>query len=238
RTQFTMSEGKNYEGKQTLTPWVLILLAAEGRIVRGRPVGTWSSMQWRWSPAEKWFPQGIPDVPAEIARAELAGRWLRTFGPAPAEDLKWWTGWTVAHTKQALQAVGAVEVELAGGTGFVHADDLDPTPEPEPWVALLPPLDPTPMGWTRRDWYLGEHAERLFDRNGNVGPTVWADGRIVGGWAHRPDGESVFKLLEDIGRAQTAEVAAAAERLATWLGPVRLAPRGRGRAPLEIELLA
>ncbi|WP_027346043.1 winged helix DNA-binding domain-containing protein [Hamadaea tsunoensis] len=238
RTQFTMAEGKNYGGKQTLTPWVLILLAAEGRIVRGRPVGTWSSMQWRWSLAEKWFPAGIPDVPPEVARAELAGAWLRAFGPAPAEDLKWWTGWTVAHTKQALKAIGAVEVELDGETGFVHADDLDRTPEPDPWVALLPPLDPTPMGWTRRGWYLGEHAERLFDRNGNVGPTVWADGRIVGGWAHRADGEIVFELLEDLGRARNAEVAAAAERLATWLGPVRLAPRGRVRAPLETELLS
>ena len=36
------------------------------------------------------------------------------------------------------------------------------------------------MGWKERDWFLGEHAEPLFDRNGNAGPTVWRDGRVVG----------------------------------------------------------
>ena len=65
--------------------------------------------------------------------------------------------------------------------------DLDPVPLRSPeWVALLPALDPTVMGWKERSWYLGDHQERLFDRNGNAGPTVWADGRVVGGWAQRP----------------------------------------------------
>ena len=79
------------------------------------------------------------------------------------------------------------------------ADDLEPEPAPEPWVALLPALDPTAMGWKERDWYLGEHAALLFDSNGNVGPTVWSDGRIVGGWGSGEDGEVVYRLLEDIG---------------------------------------
>ena len=30
-------------------------------------------------------------------------------------------------------------------------------PRSAPWVALLPPLDPTTMGWNERDWYLGPH---------------------------------------------------------------------------------
>ncbi|WP_217998032.1 hypothetical protein [Nocardia paucivorans] len=31
---------------------------------------------------------------------------------------------------------------------------------------------PCPMGWRSRDWYLGEYAPLLFDRNGNIGPSV------------------------------------------------------------------
>ena len=69
-----------------------------------------------------------------------------------------------------------------------------------PWVALLPALDPTTMGWQARDWYLGSHKAQLFDRNGNAGPTIWLDGRIVGGWAIRDAGEVVTGLLEDVGR--------------------------------------
>jgi hypothetical protein len=240
RTQIRISEGKSYEATTNITTWVLIVLAAQGRIVRGRPMGSWISSQWRWSPVESWLPDGIDKMPAETARAELVRRWLRSFGPGTMADLRWWTGWTVAHVKQAVAAVGAVEVELdngAGtGTGLVLPDDLERVPEPAPWVALLPALDATPMGWSERSWYLGPHKESLFDRSGNVGPTVWCDGRIVGGWAQRASGEVVFRLLEDIGTAASRQVAASADAVEQWLGPARFTPRFR--TPLERELVS
>jgi hypothetical protein len=92
------------------------------------------------------------------------------------------------------------------------------------------------MGWRDRGWFLGEHAAALFDRSGNIGPTVWWDGRIVGGWAQRPDGEIVVRLLEDVGSAAAAAIAAEAENLQAWLGPARVTPRFR--TPLERELSA
>ncbi len=92
------------------------------------------------------------------------------------------------------------------------------------------------MGWKERGWFLGEHGPALFDRTGNIGPTVWWDGRIVGGWAQRPDGEVVVRLLSDIGAGGEAAVAAEAERLSGHLGPVRVTPRFR--TPLERELSA
>jgi hypothetical protein len=175
-------------------------------------------------------------LPPEAARAELARRWLAAFGPAPIADLKWWTGWTAAHVKAALAAIRPAEVDLDGATGLVLPDDLEPVAKPEPYVALLPALDPTPMGWSQRSWYLGSHAPMLFDRSGNVGPTVWSDGRIVGAWAQRADGEIVYRLLEDVGRETAAEVAATAARLGKWIGNVRITPRFR--TPLERELTA
>jgi DNA glycosylase AlkZ-like len=92
------------------------------------------------------------------------------------------------------------------------------------------------MGWAGRDWYLGEHGRILFDRNGNAGPTIWWDGRIVGGWAHRSDGELAYRLLEDVGAEAARALADAAERLRTWIGDVRITPRFR--TPLERELSA
>ncbi len=96
---------------------------------------------------------------------------------------------------------------------------------PEPWAALLPALDPTVMGWKERGWYLGEHGPALFDTAGNAGPTVWWDGRIVGGWAVRRDGEVVFRLLEDVGGDAVAAVEAEAARVAAWLGETQVVPR-------------
>ncbi|MGH8910439.1 MAG: winged helix DNA-binding domain-containing protein [Egibacteraceae bacterium] len=234
RRQIVVGEGTKWAARQRVSTRVLFLLAADGRIARGRPRGSWTSSQHRWAPMASWLPGEMAEPTAEAAQAELARRWLAAFGPGTAADLKWWTGWTVAEVKRALAKVGPVEVELDGGTGLVLADDLAPLPVPEPWVALLPALDPTVMGWSQRGWYLGEHGPALFDRSGNPGPTVWRDGRIVGGWAQRKDGQIAFRLLEDVGAAAVAATEAAADRLGAWLGATRVTPRFR--TPLEREL--
>jgi hypothetical protein len=171
------------------------------------------------------------------ARAELVRRYLAGFGPATTADVKWWTGWTVAQTKAALAAVQAAEVALAGdATGWVLPDDLEPVRAPRPWVALLPSLDPTTMGWQERGWYLGTHGPELFDRNGNAGPTIWLDGRVVGGWTQRRGGEIVHRLLEDVGTEAATSVAGAGAELQDWLGPMRITPRFP--TPLHKELLS
>jgi len=147
-----------------------------------------------------------------------------------------WTGLPMGQVRRAVTATGAVEVDLDGTPGLVLPDDLDPVPAPEPWAALLPALDPTTMGWAGRDFYLGPHRPVLFDRNGNAGPTIWLDGHVVGGWAQRPTGEVVLRLLEDVGTDATEAIEAEAARLTAWLTPVRVTPRFR--TPLERELIA
>jgi hypothetical protein len=140
-------------------------------------------------------------------------------------DLKWWTGWTLGVTRKVLAAIDTEEVDLDGEPGLVLAGDLEPPPEPEPWVALLPSLDPTTMGWTKRTWYIDEHLPQLFDGFGNAGPTIWADGRAVGCWVQRKDGELVWRLLEDIGTERTTMVEVEAARLSELLGDTVVSPR-------------
>ncbi|GIJ46910.1 hypothetical protein Val02_37960 [Virgisporangium aliadipatigenens] len=236
RLQLPANPEKSYETPQNITTRVLSVLAARGMIVRGRPRGTWISSQYEWSPAGNWLPAGREAVPPEEARVRLARLWLQAYGPASVADLKWWTGWTLTHTRAALAGADAVAVDLDGTAGVALADDLDPTPEPAPWVALLPALDPTVMGWVERDWYLGAHGPALFDRTGNAGPTVWAHGRVVGGWGQRADGTVAVRLLEDVGGEASAAIDAAANALGEWLGPIRITPRFR--TPLERELAA
>ncbi|WP_063061320.1 winged helix DNA-binding domain-containing protein [Nocardia sienata] len=236
RTQINTAPEKSYSRPTSITSWVLVLLGTEGRIVRARPNGTWSSSQYSWAPVESWLSGPLAGPGIDQARTELVRAWLRAFGPAPIGDIKWWTGWTLGQVRKALAGLETVAVELDGGTGVLLADDLEPVADPSPWAALLPALDPTPMGWQSRAWYLGEHRPRLFDRNGNIGPTIWYDGRIVGGWAQRKDGEIVTRLLEDIGADATALVDAEAERAAGWFGEMRPIPRFR--TPLERELTA
>ncbi|MEG3626343.1 winged helix DNA-binding domain-containing protein [Streptomyces poriticola] len=235
KERFVHEAGKSYEGLHTVSTRLLRVLGVEGKVVRGRPLGSWTSSQFRWAVAP-----GHPELDTAGAQAELLQRWLAACGPATEADLKWWTGWRVTEVRQALAASGAEAVSLDEGTGYVVGGDADP-PEPtvEPWAALLPGLDPTAMGWQQRDWYLApELRPLLFDRSGNVGPTVWWDGRVVGGWAQRPDGEIVWRVLDGtgVGREAEAAIAAEAERLRAWVGATRVTPRFR--TPLERDLSA
>jgi hypothetical protein len=229
---YPAGEGKSYGGPVNVTTRLLTLLSAEGLIVRGRPRGGWTSSQFTWTVA--------PDQPgpdAVAARAELARRWLHAFGPAAPADLQWWAGWTATQTRQALGQLELAGVDLDGTAGVMLAADQDAPAAAEPWPALLPALDPAAMGWRDRGWYLGGHAAALFDRSGNIGPTAWWDGRIVGGWAQRKDGEIALRLLEDAGAEAAAALAAEARRLREWLGDddkTRITPRFR--TPLEREL--
>lgn len=259
RRTLRYGEGKSWGGEITITSQALTLLAAQGHLVRGRPKGTLIGSQYEWAATDRWLDSVPEPWPTEEARIELVRRWLAAFGPGTLEDLQWWTGWNKGQTKAVVAALGAevVEVELDDGAlALLLAEQADPVPPPAPWVALLPALDATAMGWKGRDFYLGAPTSRsggplgpvsrsggplglrprLFDRNGNIGPTAWCDGRVVGGWAQRTDGEVVVELLEDVGAEATAALEAEAEGVQAWLGGVVVKPRFP--TPLERELLA
>lgn len=228
---FPNAEGKSYGAPVNVTSRLLTVLSTEGLIVRGRPRGGWTSMQFTWTVAP-----AQPALAADAARAELARRWLHAFGPATSADLQWWAGWTATQTRQALSELEVADVDLDGRPAIMLAADQDHPPAAEPWPALLPALDPAAMGWRERDWYLGGHTAALFDRSGNIGPTAWWDGRIVGGWAQRKDGEIEVRLLEDAGAEAAAALAAEAQRLREWLGDSTASISPRFRTPLEREL--
>jgi hypothetical protein len=220
---------------------VLLVLGFAGRVLRARPTGTWINGQYRWAAADHWTPGGLGEpLDKRAAAAGLARRYLRAFGPATRTDLQWWAKWTVATTKAALADVGAVEVTLEGPEpGWLLPDDVEPVPDPGPSAVLLPGLDPATMGWKQRDFHLDPALTPvLFDRNGNGGPALWVDGRIVGGWVQRRDGRIATRTLADasadIGAEHLAELERAAERVAALLGDVRFSVRFP--APIQAQL--
>ena len=236
RKKIPVGAGTRWEGTIGASTRVLFLLANDGKILRTRPRGSWLSTQYEWAPMHAWLGVDVNELDERHARAELVRLWLRAFGPGTQTDIKWWTGWTLAQAKAALTDVDAIEVDLEGSPGFVLPEDIEPVRPPRPSAALLPALDPTIMGWFERDWYLGDHRPALYDRNGNAGPTVWWDGRVVGGWATRPGGEVVVRLLEDVGAEAEAAIEEESTKLERWLNGVNVIPRFR--TPLERTLSA
>jgi hypothetical protein len=239
-----LAVGKPYAATQGTHTRLLLNLGFDGAIVRGRPNGAWTTSEFTWSLTDQWLPGGLASQDdVDTAAAELARRYLARFGPASAADLQWWAGWTASTTRRALTAIGAVEVDLDGAVedtavGWILPDDIGEVGRASPWIAFLPGLDPTTMGWKERSWYLGDHGAfgtSVFDRNGNAGPTIWVDGQVVGGWAQRKSGEISYRLLADVPQKRTKAIAAEADRIRTLIGEARV--NVRFPAPMQKELL-
>ena len=220
---FVAAPGTKWSAEVATMSRLLTILAASGAVVRGRNAGHWRISRPMWTSTASWL--GEPMVPMDPAPgyAELVRRWLRTFGPGTEADLVWWLGSTKVAVRTALGDVGAVAVGLEdGSTGWVLPDDLadlEAAPEVEPWVALLPTLDPTTMGWRDRAFYLDPlHTPFLFDTAGNGGTTVWVDGRIVGCWVQDDHERVRLVLLEDVSRDARRRLDAEAARLGEFLG--------------------
>ena len=229
-------EGKSWGGQVPVGPRVLTTLSAAGRIVRASNDGGWTTSRPRWTLTTSWLGEEIERLPDPDGVAGMVERWLRAFGPGTVADVKWWLGSTITAVKKALAVLDAVEVDLDGQIGYVLPDDVEPTAPVEPWAALLPPLDPTTMGWFERDWYLGRYRGELFDINGNAGPTAWWDGRIVGGWRQSDAGEVELQLLEAVDKTGRRALDDRATRLTEWLGGTRVV--ARFPSPLSKQLAA
>ena len=215
---------KSYGGSQPLAPRVLVLLGAEGRIMRVENSGHWRTSRPRWGATEHWLGDVAERTEPREGYATLTARYLAAFGPATETDIVWWFGATKGIVRQALADVGAVLVDLEGDlVGYVLPDDIadaDPGGH-EDWAALLPTLDSTSMGWKQRDWYLApEDVPYLVDANGNIGTTAWWNGRVVGAWVQDPDG--VVSVVTRAGPESAAleRLDIEAERLSRFLDGV------------------
>jgi hypothetical protein len=209
----------------------LLVAAFDGRIARGRPAGSWIASQYDWWPVEAWVGRRLDDDLDEVAGATaVIEPWLAASGPATLDDLVWWTGSTKTLVRRALDRLDAVEVATSDGrtdvVGYVLPGDETSADEPAPWVALLPGLDPTAMGWKQRAWYLDDETNaRVTDRNGNIGPTVWVGGRIVGGWAQRADGTIAHDVDASLEAEHLELLDAEIDRLRALVGDTRFTPR-------------
>jgi hypothetical protein len=226
RQRLHLAPGKAYAAVQSAHTRVLYILGFDGKMLRGQP-SSWINGAYRYVEAESWLPGGLGDLDPRQASAELANRWLQRFGPATTADLQWWMGWTMKRTKQALADCGAVEAELDGTSGWVSADD-PPVGPGEPWVAVLPGLDPTIMGWKQRSWYLPSTSLEVFDSAGNGGPSLWVDGRVVGAWAQAKDGSIHTHYFERVPAARRREIDERIAQMKSWIGNTRFTVRFPG----------
>lgn len=241
RRAIVFGAGTRNEATGSAHTRAVLVAALDGNVVRGRPAGRWIGSQYAWHDTRRWCSVDWAAHSEQVGAAATVDMWLRRFGPGTLDDLVWWTGTTKTLVRSALADLDVTRVSTSSGDGYVMDDDMDDDPdaaeEAEHWALVLPGLDPTAMGWKHREWYLDDGTRaRVTDRFGNIGPTIWCDGRIVGGWTQRPDGEIATELTVAVTRDEQRLIDREIERMRSFVGDARF--KVRFPSPNQRDLLA
>ena len=233
------SVGKPYEGKIGVGSYLVSnIMCAQGAIIRARPRGTWRSNLYEYATLSDWLPGvDLESIAPQEAKTWLVRRYLAAFGPATLDDVQWWTGFTKGETEETLEQLGSVVVKVAledwDYEYLMLADDAQQLrgfiPADDPYVFLLPCLDPYIMGYQDRHRFLApEHHAKIFDRAGNAVPTVWVNGRVVGAWGQRKeDGSVIYGLFEPVEKGAQVFLEDKRQQLEEFLDGEFLPPRFR-----------
>jgi hypothetical protein len=158
------------------------------------------------------YPQlDLESLSPEDAQIQLVKRYIEVFGPVTEEDAAWWTGLGKNRTRTAMAALEAklLPVQIKGNSEEYVMLDFDfaamkrfKGPRKLPML-LLPYEDPYPKGYQLRNRLVkSEHENQAYIR-GEVQPTVWANGKIIGTWNRvfdKPSDALTIQLFKSIGR--------------------------------------
>jgi Winged helix DNA-binding domain len=218
-------EGKR-KGAATTLPTTLGILQSQGRIRRVPANGRLDQQRYGY---ELWNLTASPLAEDEV-RAELVRRYLGWTGGATLKQSQWFTGFTVAQSKAALAAVGAVEVPTdAGDTLWVLPDDVGrlaafEVPSEEQ-IQLLAGTDSLVLLRRNAAELLAEEGpggERI-DRQIVASLALQADlpdhpildrGRIIGLWQYDPGKERIVPWVFD---GPTPAVARRIAEVEAWI---------------------
>ncbi|CAI3792481.1 DNA glycosylase AlkZ-like family protein [Pseudarthrobacter sp. MM222] len=203
-------EGKK-KGATTTLPTALGILQSQGRIRRVPTNGRLDQQRYGY---ELWNLPASPLADDEV-RVELIRRYLGWTGGATLKQSQWFTAFTVAQSKAALAAVGAVEVPTAltdagGGGLWMLPDDvgrLAVFEEPaEEQIQLLAGTDSLVLLRRNAAELLAEEGPEgeKIDRQVVASLALQADlpdhpildrGRIIGLWQYEPGEERIVPWL-------------------------------------------
>ena len=181
-------------------PGIVGRMCDDGRLVGGRPPHSWTSPVRSY---HRWI-----DVLGDVdllrwsggaAIRELVARYVAGYGPVTLSDISWWTGFTKARCRAALESLGGsiVDATVDGWPGPLFVSRAAPRVG-SAGVRVLPLLDPYVQGYRDRLRLLDpERHDFVWDPGGNAAPTVVAGGRIIGVWQLADRGVVRYHLFDD-----------------------------------------
>ncbi len=212
--------------------WILAAMGA-GILVRGRAAHARSNR------CEYDSLVGLVPDPRSIdeARRALLQRYVAAFGPVCDDDMAWWLPATRREVHAALSTLGPTffSIEEDGRRWYAPCTLLEGAEPAPPGVWLLPYEDALPKGYVERSWYLSDRSRAVVyphnvedlhpadflaaskpqgaNRTGEIRPSIWHEGRVVGRWEFAKADSVVGRIHEDVGAQATAQVDDALHRL-------------------------
>jgi hypothetical protein len=167
--------------------YLLSSLSQHRQVAAASGTKGWRDNQYGYALWDQWFPDHpARDLNPEEARAEIARWYLGGHGPATAEDFAWWSGLKRANAEKALSAVAEMT-----GDGLFDLAGASVGPDPT-GLRLLPIWDTSMVTQiSRRRMVDPLLYPFVYDASGNLTSTIVSDGRVVGVWDRRGDGDRI-----------------------------------------------
>jgi hypothetical protein len=164
-----------------------------------------------------------PVLDRDEAIGELTRRYFLSHGPAQLRDFVWWSGLTLAESRQGIElAGGALERQAVDGKEYWFDSALPSTRAAAP-AHLLPNFDEYTVGYTDRSAMLHPvHPFRpeLFAYSSILANVVTVAGQVVGAWRRTEMRAGLRVEIRPLARLSPADRAAvdqAGERLSKFL---------------------
>lgn len=174
---------------------------------------------------EEWLRDEPRDVNTGAARAELARRYLRCYGPSSRADFAAWLGIVSGDAAPWWQAIEdeVTAVQVAGRERWLLADDLEAlrSPPDASGVRMLPPRDPLLQLRDREALVPDKELHRRIWKTVGEPGTVLVEGRLAGTWRPRKSGRALSLTVEafdTLTSRQRKTIAAESEAMATLRG--------------------
>ena len=205
-------------GERLLSGWAdhLKLVAYQGALCfgpnRGRNVTFVRPSAWLGAQ---------PELDPRDALAELARRYLRTYGPASHEDFAVWWHMPSGAARKLFARLDLTEVAVDGESRWALTEDVDAIAECEldDRVRLLGGFDVLTIAWRPRERFIPDgFLPRVSRTAGWISPIVLARGRAAGMWAPKRRGKRVEVRIEPFLRLNRRKVEAEARGLADFYG--------------------
>ncbi len=174
---------------------------------------------------DEWLGDEPPGVDAGAARAELARRYLRCYGPSSRADLAAWMGIARGDATPWWQVIEdeITTVHVDGRERWLLTEDLEAlrSPPDASGARILPPRDPLLQLRDRESLVPDKKLHRRIWKTVGEPGTVLVDGRLAATWRPRKSGPKLSLTVEafdTLTSRQRKEIEAESEAVATLRG--------------------